>query len=67
MSYFSMEKAVGTCGSVADYEKYLLDNGGEEAYRNLKGEFLKLQSRFLYKTDGKASERLLALAESFVK
>lgn len=67
MSYFSMEKAVGTFGSVADYEKYLLDNGGEEAYRNLKGEFLKLQSRFLYKTDGKASERLLALAESFVK
>lgn len=67
MSYFSREKAVGTFSSVAEYEQYLLTNGGEEAYRNLQAEFLKLQSKFLYKTDGMASERLLALAESFVK
>ena len=67
MSYFSREKEVGTFGSVAEYEQYLLANAGEEAYKKLLAEFMKLQTKFLYKTDGKASERLLALAESFVK
>jgi len=67
MSYFSKEKAVGTFSSLAEYEKYLVDNAGEAAYPLLQQQFLDLQEKFLYKTDGKASERLLKLAESFVK
>ena len=67
LSYFGREKAVGTFGSVEEYEQYLLANAGDEAYKKLLEEFIKLQSKFLYKTDGKASERLLELAESFVK
>ena len=67
LSYFSREKAVRTFDSVKEYEQYLIANSGEEAYQKLLAEFMKLQEKFLYKTDGKASERLLALAESFVK
>jgi hypothetical protein len=67
LSYFSREKAVGTFGSVEEYEQYVLANAREEAYQKVLDEFMKLQAKFLYKTDGKASERLLALAESFVR
>ena len=66
LSYFSREKAVGKFGSVAEYEQYLMSNEGEEAYQRLLTEFSKLQTKFLYKTDSKASERLLELAGSFV-
>ena len=67
LSYFSREKEVGTFGSVEDYGKYVLANAGDEAYQKLQADFLRLQTKFLYKTDGKASERLLELASSFVK
>ena len=67
LSYFSREKEVGTFGSVEEYGKYVLANAGDEAYRKLQADFLRLQTKFLYKTDGKASERLLELASSFVK
>jgi hypothetical protein len=66
LSYFSREKAVGTFGSVEEYEQYLLANSSEETYGQLLKEFMKLQEKYLYKTDGSASERLLSLAESFI-
>lgn len=67
LSYFSREKEVGTFSSVEEYEKYLVAHAGEEGYRKLRADFMRLQSKFLYKTDGKASERLLELASSFIK
>jgi|GEM_PF-3233297 len=67
LSYFSREKIVGNFSSIGEYEQYLLANSGDEAYEKLVAEFMKLQTKFLYKTDGNASERLLELASSFVK
>jgi CDP-glycerol glycerophosphotransferase (TagB/SpsB family) len=66
-SYFSREAASGNFNSIAEYESYLLANEGEEAYKRLQQEFITLQTKYLFKTDGKASRRLLDLAESFVK
>jgi hypothetical protein len=67
LSYFSKEKVVGNFGSMEEYEQYLLVNTEEVAYKKLLIEFIKLQSKFLYKIDGKASERLMQLAMSFIK
>jgi len=67
MSYFAKEKEVVTFGSVLDYEKYLLSYEGDTAYQGLLSDFAKLQTKYLYKTDSRASERLLALARSFIK
>jgi hypothetical protein len=66
MSYFSKEKEVVTFSSVIDYERYLLEHTGDAAYQKLLLDFRRLQSKYLYKTDGKASERLLDLARSFI-
>jgi CDP-Glycerol:Poly(glycerophosphate) glycerophosphotransferase len=67
MSYFAREKVVGNFHSMTEYERYLMEHSTEEAYRQLQAEFMNLKGKFLYKTDGRASERLLALAESFIK
>jgi hypothetical protein len=67
MSYFAKEKDVKTFDSVEEYEQYLMSNSGSDSYQKLQDAFAKLQSKFLYKTDSRASERLLRLTESFVK
>ena len=66
-SYFSREEVVKTFNGVKEYEQYIQQNSNEESYRKLLDEFMKLQAKYLYKTDGKASERLLELTQSFVK
>jgi hypothetical protein len=67
LSYFSKEKEVGTFGSVSEYEQYLTDHAGKATYQKLLDDFMKLQTKYLYKTDGKASERLLELTQSYIK
>lgn len=67
LSYFSREEAVGNFTTVEDYCNYLLTHADEKTYKALQDEFMKLQTKFLFKTDGRASERLLRLTETFVK
>ena len=67
MSMFSQEKAVKMWGSVNDYEQFIKDHSEISAYQKLAEDFLALQAKYLYKTDGKASERLMELAKSFIK
>ena len=66
MSPFSKEKVVRALGSVSEYEQYILAHLSDTAYRDLQLEFLTLQTKYLYSTDGKASERLLNLVKSFI-
>ena len=66
LSPFSKEKVVRALGSVSEYEQYILDHLSDTAYNDLQHEFITLQTKYLYKTDGKASERLLNLVKSFI-
>ena len=66
-SYFAQEKEVHTFGSVKEYEQYVMANTDDSAYQQLLEDFQRLQTKYLYKTDGKSTERLLELTKSFVK
>ena len=67
MSSFSKEKQVGTFGSIKEYEQYIIANTKDEnSYLKLCVAFQDLQIKYLYKIDGKASERLLALTQTFL-
>jgi len=66
-SYFAQEKEVHTFGSVHEYEQYVMANMEDGAYQKLLEDFQRLQTKYLYKTDGKSTERLLELTKSFVK
>lgn len=66
-SYFAKEKEVQTFSSVKEYERYILKYSEPAEYRDLVADFIRLQTKYLYKIDGHSSERLLKLVEPFIK
>lgn len=63
MSYFAKEEKVGKFNRIRDFEAYIKMYESEPNYKKLQQELLGLQEKFLFKTDGCSSARLLELAE----